>query len=158
MASWASVLLRRGGLHPNGVSPGRFYQRVFGTPLCTEPVQAAAARVITRFRLQGCPVDPHLGWVISYILPGGAIHRHRDAFEHYGVKTTARHLRCNVLVSGEPPSACPVIEGVPRSVAPGGLWAFYASEAHHETRPLEGDAPRIVYQFGFSVPPDYTLR
>ena len=68
------------------------------------------------------------------------------------------HLRCNICVKIKDPSGRPIIEGSALPVAECDLWAFFASKCMHETAPLQGGEPRIVFGFGWSVPPDHKLR
>lgn len=145
-----------GVLEANPSGPFRFRQKVYGTEYCDPEMQKLAVKIIATFALDGCPVDPYLGWIISYIEPGGFIKPHIDRQPHYQ-QTSDKHLRCNVLVQGKHESAYPLVGAERLKVGERGLWAFFASEHPHGTQVLQGDQPRIVYQFGFSVPADYSL-
>lgn len=152
-----AVKYRRNGiLEPNPGGPKRFRKKIFGTPYCDRLMQSVGERIVTTFGIRGCPVDPYLGWIISFIEPGGFIKLHIDAHQHYQ-ETPDRHLRCNVLVQGRGESACPIVDEIPVRVGERGLWAFFASEYPHGTQLIQGVEPRIVYQYGFTVPGGYTL-
>ena len=146
-----------GLLEANKKGPKRFFKPIFNTPLCDELMIRVARRVFEVMELQGCEVDPYLGWVISYILPGGFIRPHRDDFDIYAPGEAVRHLRCNVMVARSDASCNPLIDSISYPVEENSLWAFFASESEHGTRPITGDTARIVYQFGFTVPQDYSL-
>ena len=147
---------KRGVLEGNPSGPKRFRRKVFDTVYYDQQIKLVAGRIVDRLGLHGCAVDPYLGWIISYIEPGGFIKPHIDRHLHYQ-KTGDRHMRCNVLVQGDDASAYPIIAGEPLIVRERGLWAFFASDYPHGTDILQGDKPRIVYQFGFVVPGDYRL-
>ena len=139
---------------PSG--PKRFRKKIWDTPYCDEQILDIGKRVVKVLRLEGFPVDPYLGWIISYIEPGGFIKPHIDRHAHYH-ETTDRHLRCNVLVQSEDESAFPIIGNTSISIKERSLWAFFASEHVHGTKSICGDLPRIVYQFGFTVSERYRL-
>lgn len=145
-----------GVLEANPSGPLRFRKRVDGTEYCDSAMQRVAARIIDVFKLGACPVDPYLGWIISYIEPGGFIKPHIDRHQHYQ-ETGDKHLRCNVLVQGSDESAYPLVGAQRLAVKERGLWAFFASEHPHGTQVLQGDDSRIVFQFGFTAPAAYVL-
>lgn len=145
-----------GVLEVNPSGPLRFRQKVYDTEYCDAEMQKLAAQVVAAFALDGYPVDPYLGWIISYIEPGGFIKPHIDRQPHYQ-QSSDQHLRCNVLIQGSDESAYPLVGAQRLKVGERGLWAFFASEHAHGTQVLKGDQPRIVYQFGFCVPAGYSL-
>ena len=154
--------MNRRELHPNPCGPGRFFAKADDDPRCYVD---ALLEMLTRrcercLRLSGVATDLVLGRTISLILPGGFIHKHTDAYQpgQPGHRPGYEHLRCNIVVALKHPSGRPVIEGSPLDVGEGDLWAFFASNCMHETAPLQGGEPRIVFGFGWSVPPDHTLR
>ena len=104
--------------------------------------------------------DLVLGRTISLILPGGFIHRHTDAYREGqpGHRPGMEHLRCNIVVRLADPSGRPIVEGKALPVDECDMWAFFASKCPHETAPIGGDQPRIVFGFGWSVPPDHALE
>ena len=55
------------------------------------------------------------------------------------------------------PSGRPVIEGESLDVEEGDLWVFFASRSMHETSTIQGTEPRVVYGWGWSVPPGHAL-
>ena len=121
-----------------------------------DPIKKIGARIIHYFQLQGLPVDPHLGWIVSVIERGGQIHPHIDRYPYHD-QHKAKHLRCNVMVSKENATGNPVIEDKIMDVPERAVWGFFPSEAHHATQLLDVDEPRIVFQFGFVVPESYHL-
>jgi hypothetical protein len=163
-----SVLLRkalehmqRGELEPNPCGPGRYFAKADDAPsVYVDALLDSLTRRCERcLRLSGMRRDGVLGRTISLILPGGFIHRHNDAY-HAGMPghtSGFHHLRCNIAVSLAHPSGRPVIEDEPLPVAEGDLWVFFASRSMHQTEPLCGDQPRIVFGFGWAVPPDHAL-
>lgn len=146
-----------GVLQQNPSGPLRYRRKIDGTEFCTDAVRTIADKIIGRLNLQGCAIDPYLGWIISYIEPGGFVKPHIDRHPHYQ-DSGDRHLRCNILVQGNNASAFPVIEFQPIAVQERGLWAFFASEKGHGTAALRGDQPRIVFQYGFVVPAGFDLH
>ena len=145
-----------GVLKPNPGGPFRYARKITDTEYCDELVRSIGERVAASFSVLDCEVDPYIGWVISYIEPGGHVMLHIDNYEHY-VETSDKHLRCNVLVQGVDKSVYPVIDDAPVEVHEKGLWAFFASDYAHATQLIKGEQPRIVYQFGFTVPDGYRL-
>lgn len=156
MASLADDYRQSGVLQANPSGPGRYRRKIDGSEYVTDIVRDVANRIVGRFGLKSCAIDPYLGWIVSYIEPGGFVKPHIDRHAHYQ-NSSDKHLRCNVLVQGDDPSAWPVVGDTALQVAERGLWAFYASHLPHGTLPLMADTPRIVYQFGFSVPKAFEL-
>lgn len=154
--------LARGELKPNPCGPARLFAKVDEAPetFVDALLQQLTDRCVRCLRLEGYPADRALGRVISLIQEGGFIHRHKDAY-HAGMpghRPGEHHLRCNIVVRLADPSGRPVIEGTALDVAEGDCWAFVASKCMHETTPLLGSAPRIVYGFGWSVPTTHELQ
>ena len=154
--------MQRGQLHPNPSGPGRFFAKADDDPdLYVDALFKQLTRRCERcLRLGGVPSDCVLGRTISLILPGGFIHRHTDAYRpgQPGHRPGLEHLRCNIVVRLAHPSGRPIIEGHALEVEECDLWAFFASKCMHETAPLGGSDPRIVFGFGWSVPPDHQLE
>ncbi len=146
----------RGLLQANTSGPHRYRLKIHQSEYCDDMMQALGQRVAGTLGFDGARVDPYLGWIISLIEPGGFIKPHIDRHEHYQ-QSDDRHLRCNVLVQGDDESAYPIIANRRYRVRERGLWAFFASEHPHGTQVIEGTQPRIVYQFGFTVPATFTL-
>lgn len=149
--------LKRGILSGNPAGPFRYRCKIHGTEYCTPFIQSIADRVVERLQLQGFEADPYLGWIISLIQPGGHIHVHVDTFERYSLDGE-KHLRCNVMVSSDNESYNPVIGETDVAVGERDLWCFFASDIQHGTQVVAGNKPRIVYQFGFSMPRSYRLQ
>ncbi len=142
-------------LESNPAGRNRFYQCIWGGPLVTPLVKEVAARIERRFGLEGIPVDPELGWVISVIFHGGFVHTHKD--DHLYRDKPLKHLRCNLVVAKPEGGGTPVIASQPVALIERGGWAFFASEVEHSAFPVNGTKPRIVYQFGYSVPETWQL-
>ena len=143
-------------LEPIQAGPCRFSRRIDGTDYCNAMMTSIGGRVVNTFGLGRVQIDPYLGWIISYIEPGGFIHPHFDRQPLY-VETDKQHLRCNIMVSNGGTPADPVIDGRPFRVEERSLWAFFPSNLAHWTRPHGGPGPRIVYQFGFAMPGHYRM-
>ena len=149
-------------LHPNPCGPGRFFAKADDDPaIYVDPLLEMLTRRCERcLRLAGVQTDCVLGRTISMILPGGFIHRHTDAYQpgQPGHRHGFEHLRCNIVVKLADLSGRPVVEGKALPVDECDLWAFFASKCMHETVPLQGTEPRIVFGFGWSVPPSHQLQ
>jgi hypothetical protein len=154
--------MARGELRPNPCGPARFFAKVDETPeVFVDPMlQSLTERCVRCLRLEGHPTDRALGRVISLIREGGFIHRHTDAYIDGvpGHRPGEHHLRCNIVVRLADPSGRPVIEDSALEVVEGDLWVFYASKCMHQTMPLRGSEPRIVFGFGWSVPLTHELQ
>jgi hypothetical protein len=155
LVAYALALEAKGVLRANAVSGQRYYQRIWNSALVTPLIVATAGRVERLFGLSGTAVDPDLGWVISVIHSGGAVHPHKDDDSY--ASTNRKHLRCNLLVSKPQSGGTPIIDGRPVAVVEGGGWAFFASETTHAALPVAGTIPRIVYQFGYAVDREWEL-
>ena len=151
----ARLLMAKKQLQVNQAGPNRFFIRIWDTPMVTPLIEKVARRVETKFNLDDCPVDVDLGWVISVILPGGFIHSHTDAISYAGRPYS--HFRCNVVVARPEEGGTPIISGKPVPVMERGGWAFLASEHTHMATAVEGQIPRIIYQFGYRVPASWSL-
>lgn len=156
LRDYALELKVKEALVSNQAGENRYSQRIWGGPLVTPLIRDVAARIERRFGLEGVPVDPELGWVISVILKGGFVHTHTDA-RLYRDKPL-KHLRCNVVISKPDSGGIPVIANRPVPLVEGGGWAFFASEYPHSSFPVGGTKPRIIYQFGYSLPDTWQLR
>lgn len=158
LCSYALGLQESRELKANPQGPNRYYQRIWGGPLVTPLIRDVAARIEHRFGLarSGITIDPDLGWVISVIFTGGFVNTHIDSrsYQHKPLK----HLRCNLVASKPDSGGEPVISDRPVPLVEGGGWAFFASEYPHSSFPVGGTKPRIIYQFGFSVPEAWELR
>jgi hypothetical protein len=148
-------------LKANPCGPGRYFAKADDAP---EVYVDALLEQLTRrcercLRLGNVPSDCVLGRTLSLILPGGFVHPHTDAYQlgRPGHRPGLEHLRCNLVVRLANPSGRPVIEGHALPVEEGDLWVFFASKCMHETKPLQGSDARIVFGFGWSVPPDHRL-
>lgn len=154
--------MQRRELAPNQAGPGRFFAKADDDPACfIDPLLERLTRRCERcLRMSGVSVDLVLGRTISLILPGGFIHQHTDKYQpgQPGHRTGMDHMRCNIMVRCAEPSGRPVVEGAALPVAEGDLWAFFASRSLHETKPLQGTDPRVIFGFGWSVPPSHSLE
>jgi hypothetical protein len=152
----AELYRKTGVLEPIQAGPFRFSRSINGTEYCNALITSIGERVIKSFGLGAFQIDPYLGWLVSYIEPGGFIHPHFDRQPLY-METDKQHLRCNVMVSNGGSPADPVIDGRPFRVEERSLWAFFPSHLEHRTHPNGGPGPRIVYQFGFAAPGHYRM-
>lgn len=157
LRSTALDYLNDGILESSQAGPNRFRKKIFNTQYCSPLISDLGRRITVYLELENCPVDPYLGWIVSVIKPGGFIQPHRDAHAHYQTSDD-RHLRCNILVQGSHESCRPRIGTLKLEAKEGDLWAFYASDHIHGTDVIHGEVERIVYQFGFVVPPNYPLQ
>jgi len=154
--------MQRRQLHPNPCGPNRFFAKADDEPAVY--VDSLLERLTRRcercLRTDVTPSDCVLGRTISLILPGGFIHQHTDAYQpgQPGHRPELEHMRCNIVVQCANPSGRPVIDGHALPVEECDLWVFFASKSPHQTLPLQGADPRIVFGFGWSVPPEFQLR
>lgn len=146
----AIVLFTKGVLQSNQSGPNRFFLTVSGTAYSNPLIERIGARVRKLIASGDVETDPELGWVISYIEPGGFVHPHTDSSAHY-TNSGRKHIRGNVMVSKNPGSDNPVINGRVYPVDEKDLWMFCASDDSHACETVKGPKARIVYQFGFSV-------
>ena len=158
----AMAHMQRWELHPNPSGPNRFFAKVDDDPArYVDPLLEMLTHRCERcLQLSGVSTDCVLGRTISLIMPGGFIHRHTDKYlaGQPGHRVGLEHLRCNIVVRLADPSGKPIVDGTALPVAECDLWAFFASKSLHETAPLKGTEPRIVFGFGWSVPPDHALE
>lgn len=145
-----------GIIDANPAGPKRYRGKIYGTPHCTPLVTMLGDRIADRLGLTGFPVDPYLGYTVSYIEPGGFINEHIDRYGPY--LDEARQLRCNIMVTRDNDTYDPVICNMLVNVPERGAWAFYASECLHATQEINGPRPRIIFGFGWVIPADYVLR
>ena len=162
LARKVAVHAQRGELSPNPCGPCRFYAKADDAPhvYVDDLLERLTRRCERCLRLESVPQDRILGRIISLIEPTGFIHRHTDAYDHGipGSRPERHHMRCNIVVSLQHLSGRPVIEGEALDVNERDMWVFTASKSMHQTRPLEGSAPRVVYGFGWSIDSDHVLR
>eukprot|EP00933_Yihiella_yeosuensis_P033459 TRINITY_DN27161_c0_g1_i2.p1 TRINITY_DN27161_c0_g1~~TRINITY_DN27161_c0_g1_i2.p1 ORF type:complete len:261 (-),score=34.33 TRINITY_DN27161_c0_g1_i2:310-1092(-) len=147
---------KQGLLLPNPAGPNRFFRKLDATGGVDDLVEALTDRLEKAvIGLTGQPRDPTLGRVCSYIEPGGYIHEHRDK---YTGETGYAHLRANIVVQMVMPSGLPIIAGRPVPVREGDAWVFLASHELHSTEVIQGNNPRIVFGFGWTVPEAFSLE
>lgn len=109
-------------------------------------------------------IDPLFGFLLSYIQPGAHVQPHRDIYWPGNTPPFWQgkaHVRMNVMVGrGEDLSYNPhtlITNGdgsetrASHSVKLGDAWCFPASRVIHFTNNIDGNVPRIVYQFGFAI-------
>lgn len=137
-------------------TPKRYLRKIFNTPYANTLVKNLEKRIRNKLDLDDIITDPILGWVVSYIEPGGRIHMHYDNHKHYRDQNR-KHLRCNVVVSKLPDSGNPIVAGTTYKVCENDLWAFFAHKDFHGSEEVVGEKPRIIYQFGFSVGDDIDI-
>lgn len=136
---WILVLKRSPQTDHNGV----YY---------TKEIHNLYLRIRSTLGIPDGNIDPRLGILISYIEPGGFIHKHRDIYTDPNWKNMVNY-RFNIVVDrGSDPSYNPIIEDVSYDMGKGDAWSFNATTDLHYTLPVAGPENRIVYQFGFAIP------
>lgn len=88
------------------------------------------------------------GVVVSYTLPGGSVHAHRDPRGATGLAT----LRCNVLTQKADDGAELYVDGTKIDINVGDLHCYLVSEHEHVVKQVLGSTPRIMWMFGAHVP------
>ena len=154
---YATTLFGQGKFHPN-VNPRRFFLTLKRNPKIdsngmyyTKEVHALVERITKTLSLTNAVVDPVIGFIISYMEPKAFIHKHKDLY-HSEKFTDKINYRFNIMVErGSGETYDPIIDGVYYNIAKGDAWSFNATMCAHETLPIVGPEPRIVYQFGFLV-------
>ena len=151
LRKYALHLLKNDVLVKNPVSEHRYYLKSYqDSKYATKPIKKLGQKLEQLLDHHDISVDPLLGWVISYIEPGGFVQLHCDNNDYYQSQQR-KHLRCNVVVSKEIDSGNPIIEGKTYTVGERDMWGFFASDDRHGCEIVSGNKPRIIYQFGFSV-------
>jgi hypothetical protein len=84
------------------------------------------------------------GIVVSYVLPSGDVHKHQDPMEE-----TLHVLRCNVVTQAADAGGDLIVDGQKIDVAVGDLHCYLASDVEHHVTTVEGNAPRILWMFGY---------
>lgn len=159
--------LYEGLFRANPAGPHRFLTRLDEPPKLDELVEAMTQRIIDTFGLHDCPQEPVLNKLISRIDPGGFIQTHTDtlpAMQRYlnaqgndfQMPEGAENFRCNIMVQMADESGYPMIDGEAVELAECDAWGFLASRWSHGTQVVAGST-RIIYGFGFIVPPDFRL-
>jgi hypothetical protein len=110
------------------------------------------SRVVHLLGLQDFREDDYKGSFLSYIAPGGEIHRHRDARLKIGSEEFLI-LRCNVLFKKADAGGLPVFGDSEVPVPDRGMWAFFATELVHAATEVCGEGFRGLLSFGFLVRP-----
>merc|ERR1712190_625711 len=157
LRSFALEQKASGLLSPNKAGKGRFFRRLDAIfdDACTPLIEALTVRLERCVPgLCGKPRDVALGRVCSYIEPGGFVHEHDDAYPENCDFTGLGHLRANIVVQMEP-SSVPMIARRLVPVKERDAWVFLASHHPHGTATVPGTEPRIVFGFGWTVPPDF---
>lgn len=106
------------------------------------------ARVVDLLGLHALSEDPYKGSFLSYIVPGGMVHQHRDDKLTIGTETV-HVLRCNVLFKRPEQGGMPVIGMRELDIADRGMWAFFPTKLVHSATPVGGSACRGLLSFGF---------
>jgi len=108
-------------------------------------------RVISILGIEAFADDPYKGSFLTYVLPGGQIHEHRDSRVSIAQRPFAI-LRCNVMLACTDDGAFPVIDGQQLEVPELAMWAFFPTELVHSTKMIEG-IHRATLSYGFIVDP-----
>lgn len=94
------------------------------------------------------------GMVASYARPGDTCYAHKDPRWHSGFYT----VHCNVILSAPEEGGELVAEGERYEMPEGGFICYPVSEVMHETLLVKGTKPRLMWVFGFCVPPEQYLE
>ncbi len=137
-------------LEVNSISPHR-YCFEFSDELPLVPVLRTLGDRIRSVVGESHPKDSLLGWLVSYIEPGGEIHPHLDNQGIYQTRGDVKHLRCNIVLQKDESSGHVIVEGQMFAPQEADLWMFLASDQRHGSTVVRGK-PRIVLQYGFAVP------
>lgn len=156
LESLAFEFRREGVIDANPAGPKRYRGKIYGTEHCTPLITSLGDRIAGRLALTDYPVDPYLGYTVSFIEPGGFINEHVDRYGPY--LEGSRQLRCNIMVTHDDDTYDPVISRTLVNVPERAAWAFYASECLHATQEISGPRPRIIFGFGWVIPEDYQLQ
>lgn len=111
------------------------------------------SRVVDVLGLHGVQEDHYKGSFLSYIVPGGRVHEHRDA----RVKVEGDEfliLRCNVLFKKPQQGGMPIIGSQEIDISDRGMWAFFPTEFRHSTTVVHGTECRGTLSFGFLLHPE----
>lgn len=118
----------------------------------TKEIHSLYLRILSTLGIPDGCIDPQLGILVSYIEPGGFIHKHKDIYSDPNWQNKINY-RFNIVVDrGTDVSYNPVIEDVSYDIGKGDAWSFSATTNLHYTLPIAGPENRIVYQFGFAIP------
>lgn len=86
------------------------------------------------------------GLVVSYTLPGGDVHPHKDPMEG-----NLHVLRCNVMTQAADAGAELFIGGEKIDIGVGDLHCYLPSDVEHYVTEAEGVTPRIMWMFGYQI-------
>jgi hypothetical protein len=141
-----------------GVSPGfgwtykdrlttRNYASRFEYP---DVVHQVFDRITALLGLHGRPKSVACGGkdevVVSYMLPGGDVHKHQDPMDG-----DIHVLRCNVMTQAADAGAELFIGGDKIDIGVGDLHCYLPSDVEHYVTPAEGNTPRIMWMFGYQM-------
>ena len=114
-------------------------------------------KVMELDRFNDYAIDPRLGWLMTYIQPGGFIQKHTDAYDREYAQLPQRikgwrHIRFNVMVNRDNhESYDPHINNKNIQIDMCDAWCFPADRMLHYMPFLQGTLPRVVCQFGFAI-------
>jgi hypothetical protein len=86
------------------------------------------------------------GIVVSYTKVGGDVFKHKDNSKH-GFSA----LRCNIITQAADCGGKLFVDGKQVDVKAGDLHCYLTSEYEHYVTEVEGNSPRIIWMFGFSI-------
>lgn len=125
----------------------RVYGDRFETPAVAHNI---FARIRDFLNLQNASViDGHGkdGIVVSYILPGGVVHPHRDPRI-----PVLNGLRCNIITQMPDDGGKLWVDDRRIDVGMGDLHCYLVTEHTHYVTEVKGNTPRILWMFGFCIP------
>jgi hypothetical protein len=106
----------------------------------------------------GFSVEPATGFkdgmVASHASPGDTCYAHKDPRWHRCFYT----VHCNVILSAPEEGGELVVEGKQYNMPEGSFICYPVSEVMHETLLVKGTKPRLMWVFGFCVPPEQYLE
>jgi len=120
----------------------------FDFPVAAHRVRARVSAVLG-FGLEPTPAFKD-GMVASYASPGDTCYSHKDPVWHGGFYT----VHCNVILSAPEEGGELVVEGEQYNMPEGKFICYPVSEVVHETLLVKGNKPRLMWVFGFCVPPE----
>lgn len=156
--NYATTLFEQKRFYPNK-NPRRYFLTLKRNPRVdnnglyyTKEINSLFTRISDTLDLSQPIVDPVIGVIISYMEPGAFIHKHKDLYNSAKYANNDNY-RFNIMVNRNYDNSYnPIINDISYDVLNCDAWCFNATQCAHQTLPITGPEPRIVYQFGFLIP------